>query len=153
MKRLQHQKSASKNGKSATRKNCDIKKNTEQNLIKKAQKKSALQCTKGSRTAMHQSFTLRCLLTIILYLISCRSVIASKELLKRGPQHRCFSVNFAKFSRTPFFTGHFWWITFESPSLESSPCLLPIQNGNEKKETKPNTHTQKKLHTKLVLFS
>ena len=24
--------------------------------------------------------------------------------------HRCFPVNFAKFLRTPFFTGHLWWL-------------------------------------------
>ena len=27
-----------------------------------------------------------------------------------GLQHRCFSVNFAKFLRTPFFTEHFRWL-------------------------------------------
>ena len=30
-------------------------------------------------------------------------------LLKRL-WHRCFPVNFAKFLRIPFFTGHLWWL-------------------------------------------
>ena len=31
-------------------------------------------------------------------------------LLKKRPWHRCFSVNFAKFLRTPLFTEHLWWL-------------------------------------------
>ena len=31
-------------------------------------------------------------------------------LLKKSLWHRCFSVNFAKFLRTPFFTEHLWWL-------------------------------------------
>ena len=30
-------------------------------------------------------------------------------LFKKSLWHRCFSVNFEKFLRTPFFTEHFWW--------------------------------------------
>ena len=32
-------------------------------------------------------------------------------LFKKNLWHRCFSVNFEKFLRTPFFTEHFWWGT------------------------------------------
>ena len=31
-------------------------------------------------------------------------------LLKRRFWHRCFSVNFVKFLRTPFYIEHFWWL-------------------------------------------
>ena len=31
-------------------------------------------------------------------------------LLKKRLSHRCFSVNFAKFLRTPFLTEHLWWL-------------------------------------------
>ena len=31
-------------------------------------------------------------------------------LLKRRRWHRCFSVNFAKFLRKPFFIAHLWWL-------------------------------------------
>ena len=31
-------------------------------------------------------------------------------LLKKRPWHKCFSVNFAKFLRTPLFTEHLWWL-------------------------------------------
>ena len=37
-------------------------------------------------------------------------------LLKKRLWHKCFPVNFAKFLRTPFFTGHLWWLLL---------CLLP----------------------------
>ena len=32
-------------------------------------------------------------------------------LFKKSLWHRCLSVNFEKFLRTPFFTEHFWWWT------------------------------------------
>ena len=31
-------------------------------------------------------------------------------LLKMRLSHRCFPVNFAKFLRAPFFTGHLHWL-------------------------------------------
>ena len=31
-------------------------------------------------------------------------------LLKKRPWHRCFSVNFAKFLRTPFAIDYLWWL-------------------------------------------
>ena len=34
----------------------------------------------------------------------------SATLLKKRLWHRCFPVNFAKFTRTPFFTEHLWWL-------------------------------------------
>ena len=38
---------------------------------------------------------------------------ASATLLKKRLRHRCFPVNFVKFSRTPFFTEHLWWVLLE----------------------------------------
>ena len=35
-------------------------------------------------------------------------------LLKERLQHRCFPVNFAKFSRTPFFLEHLRWLLLQS---------------------------------------
>ena len=40
-------------------------------------------------------------------------------LLKKRLLHGCFPLNFAKFLRTPFFTGHLWWL------------LLDIQKPNK----------------------
>ena len=34
-------------------------------------------------------------------------------LLKKKLWHRCFSVNFAKFLRTPFLTVHLWWLLLD----------------------------------------
>ena len=31
-------------------------------------------------------------------------------LLNKRPSHRCFSVNFVKFLRSPFFIEHLWWL-------------------------------------------
>ena len=31
-------------------------------------------------------------------------------LIKKGLWKRCFPVNIAKFLRTPFLTGHLWWL-------------------------------------------
>ena len=33
-------------------------------------------------------------------------------LLKKRLWHKCFSVNFVKFLRTPFLTEHIWWFIF-----------------------------------------
>ena len=35
-------------------------------------------------------------------------------LLKKRFWHRCFSVNFAKFLRTPFFTEQLWWLLLKA---------------------------------------
>ena len=32
------------------------------------------------------------------------------NFIKKKLLHRCFSVNFAKFLRTPFLTKHLWWL-------------------------------------------
>ena len=32
------------------------------------------------------------------------------NFIKKKLLHRCFSVNFAKFLRTPFLTEHLWWL-------------------------------------------
>ena len=37
-------------------------------------------------------------------------------LFKERLWHRCFPVNFAKFSRTPLFIEHLWWLLLESIS-------------------------------------
>ena len=44
-------------------------------------------------------------------------------LLKRRLWHRCFSVNFAKFLRTPFFIEHIRWLLL---NLISGPSLYPL---------------------------
>ena len=35
-------------------------------------------------------------------------------LLKKRLWRKCFSVNFVKFLRKPFYTEHFWWLLLES---------------------------------------
>ena len=47
----------------------------------------------------------------------CQSLFFNKvpglrpaTLLKKGLWHRCFTVNFVKFLRTPFYIEHFWWL-------------------------------------------
>ena len=47
----------------------------------------------------------------------CKGLVFNKveglspaTLLKKRLWHRCFPVNFAKFLRTPFFTGHLRWL-------------------------------------------
>ena len=47
----------------------------------------------------------------------CQSLFFNKvaglrpaTLLKKRLWHRCFTVNFAKFLRTPFFIEHLWWL-------------------------------------------
>ena len=35
---------------------------------------------------------------------------STKEAALRKEPHRCFRVSFIKFLRTPFYTGHFWWL-------------------------------------------
>ena len=42
---------------------------------------------------------------------TCASVPAA--LLKKRFWHRFFSMNFAKFLRTPFFIEHLWWLLLE----------------------------------------
>ena len=32
------------------------------------------------------------------------------SLLKKRLKHRCFTVNFEKFLKTPFFSEHLWWL-------------------------------------------
>ena len=39
-------------------------------------------------------------------------------LLKKSLWHRCFTVNFAKFLRTPFFTEHLRWLLLNLSSTE-----------------------------------
>ena len=36
--------------------------------------------------------------------------LKSAPLLKKRLWHRCFPVNFVKYLRTPFLTGHLWWL-------------------------------------------
>ena len=39
----------------------------------------------------------------------CQSLTPA-TLLKKRLWHRCFSVNFVKFLRTPFYIEHLWWL-------------------------------------------
>ena len=53
------------------------------------------------------------ILQAILQVLGLRSffnkVAGPANLLKRRLRHRCFSANFVKFLRTPFFIEHLWW--------------------------------------------
>ena len=66
------------------------------------------------------------------------SVPESLCLSKKRLWHRCFTVNFAKFLRTPFFIKHLWWLLLIiiytwSNSLDlgfsytfNLKCLIPL---------------------------
>ena len=36
--------------------------------------------------------------------------LKNSNVMKKRLQHRCFPVKSAKVLRTPFFTGHLWWL-------------------------------------------
>ena len=62
----------------------------------------------------------------------CQSLFVKKvarlrpaTLLKMRPSHRCFSVNFAKFLRTPFLTEHLQWL-FLNFNISSKICWRSI---------------------------
>ena len=67
----------------------------------------------------------------------CQSLFFNKvsgfrpaTLLKKRPWHRCFTVNFVEFLRTPFFIERLWWLllslswNFMEVSLEDSSQLI-----------------------------
>ena len=58
------------------------------------------------------------------FLINCRSE-AFNFIKKRLLQYRCFPVNLAKFSRTPFFTEHLLWLI-----LPVIKCATDVQELN-----------------------
>ena len=43
-------------------------------------------------------------------LLVFKNCLSPTTLLETGLWRRCFSVNFAKFLRTPFLTEHLWWL-------------------------------------------
>ena len=45
-------------------------------------------------------------------------------LFKKRLWRRCFPVNFAKFTTTPFFTEHLWWVLLNSGISRHSPELV-----------------------------
>ena len=47
-------------------------------------------------------------------------------LFKKRLQYRCFSVNFARFLRTPFFTEHLWWLLLKT-RLIANPELIHLR--------------------------
>ena len=49
-----------------------------------------------------------------------RLTLRPATLLKRRLWHRCFSVNFVKFLRTPFFIKHLWWLLLHGHRLLST---------------------------------
>ena len=60
---------------------------------------------------------------------------AAATLLKKRLLHRCFSVNFAKFLRTPFLIEHLWWLllvitTLLLNKIYSSEEIRIWWNGN-----------------------
>ena len=42
--------------------------------------------------------------------VAVAEVFCKKDVLENFANHRCFPVNFAKFSRTIFFIEHLWWL-------------------------------------------
>ena len=51
-----------------------------------------------------------CCLNVDIFRICRRISLRPATLLKKSLWYRCFSVNFAKFPTTPFFTEHFRWV-------------------------------------------
>ena len=74
----------------------------------------------------------------------CKSLFFNKvaglrpaTLLKKRLWHRCFSVNFAKFLRTPFLTEHLRWLLL----IISNYCLdlnANARSGNSYEDTHKN---------------
>ena len=64
------------------------------------------------------------------------------NFIKKRLQHRCFPVNFAKFLRIPFVTGHHRWLLLEGICVRTSlvkilqPChfhtLKSITDASER---------------------
>ena len=48
---------------------------------------------------------------------------------KKRLWHRCFSVNFAEFLRTPFITEHLWWLFLEIQIKSLEILFNPLQHG------------------------
>ena len=46
--------------------------------------------------------------------VAVAEVFCKKDVLENFANHRCFPVNFAKFSRTPFFIEHLRWLLLKS---------------------------------------
>ena len=55
-----------------------------------------------------------------LFLTKLQALLAT--LLKKRLWHRCFSVNFAKFLRTPFFIEHLWRLLREKNNVKVISC-------------------------------
>ena len=55
---------------------------------------------------------------------TCARVSFLIKLKASGLWHRCFSVNFEKFLRTPFFTEHLWWLGLYL--FVTHPCIFYI---------------------------
>ena len=60
------------------------------------------------------------------------------SLLKERVQHRCFPVNFAKYSRTTIFTEHHWW-----PHLKYTDCIWFSYLARNSFDGKPKHFTNK----------
>ena len=50
-------------------------------------------------------------------------------LLQKRPWHRCFSVNFVKFLRTSFLTGHLRWLLLRLIKVFVVICTILSANG------------------------
>ena len=59
-------------------------------------------------------------------------------LLKKWFWHKCFSVNFAKFLRTPFFKEHLRWLLLEHPIILQKISLMVFRSFFSKKTFKGN---------------
>ena len=61
------------------------------------------------------------------------AVLRPATLLKKRLWHRCFLVNFVKFSRTPFFVEHVWWLLLD---ILEKACYLLVKMFDELVEVK-----------------
>ena len=55
------------------------------------------------------------------------------SLLKKGPWHRCFPVNFATFLRTPFFTEHLQWLLLSIGFTKNNTWRKCCQSTSDQK--------------------
>ena len=58
--------------------------------------------------------------------------LRSATLLRKKLWHRCFPVNFAKFTKMPFLRKHLWWLLLTSVLASFHPLKLRVINKTQK---------------------
>ena len=75
-----------------------------------------------------------------------KHLFQSLFFMKKRLWHRCFTVNFAKFLRTPFLIEHLWWlllmITSKKTEFTTSVCHLGNFQNQEYQFTNPKFRTR-----------